>query len=270
MNIDYELLEQQLGIVTQEQTDALLTIPADQLFSHEGMRPFLEEYQKLIKGLDIQVAGTYFAASWRVVCAALQYMLSLECGGGVHFLPRNLTIQIKEVLNYPRTFFVLKDLENLTWSEEGERTALRESVIRTFYQDGLRPIMETIASVTKLPLTQVWGQIPLGLSYYVELISAKLEDDLQRSRMREDYEFLTKELPADCFGLKRSPFDIKEIWVDSPHRPGEKTRMKPTCCLAYRTDTGHGYCYTCPKLSKEEREAKRLEIMEKAAVKHAK
>ncbi|MGG6310569.1 hypothetical protein [Paenibacillus macerans] len=261
MDIDYQLLEQQLGIVTKKRTDALFALPAGSLLDREQLASFLEIYQERIKGLDIQVSATYFATSWRVVCTALQYMLSLT-PGKLRFSLENLMIQIVMVNNYPWVFFVLNDGTEIPWPA-GERSMWRESELGGFYRDVLRPVMENIAAVAGLPVTQLWGQLPLGVQYYVRAIAGRLEDEEQRTRLLEDYEYLAKELPADWFGLKRSPFNIKEVMLDDPYRPGEKTPMKPTCCLAYRTDTGYGYCYGCPKLSKQEREAKRAEIMGK-------
>lgn len=263
MDIDYQLLEQQLGIVTRKRSDALFTMPAALLLDREQLASFLEIYREKIKGLDIQVAATYFTANWRVVCTALQYMLSLT-PGRIHFSLENLTIQIVPVDNYPRIFFVLNDAGEKPWPQ-GDRSLWREAELGGFYRDVLRPVMESTAAVSGLPLTQLWGQLPLGVQFYVRAIAGKLENEDLRSQLLEDYNYLAKELPASWFGLKRSPYNIKEILLDDPYRPGEKTPMKPTCCLAYRTDTGHGYCYSCPKVSKREREAKYVQIMEKMA-----
>ncbi|RRJ62470.1 hypothetical protein EHV15_05505 [Paenibacillus oralis] len=267
MPIDYELLELQLCIVTKERQDALLTVPAAVLTDRERMESFLKFYQEQIKGLDIQVAATYFASAWRVMCTALQYMLSVT-PSRLRFSLENITVQVVVVNQFPWVYFVLNDPEETPWPQ-GERDAWRENELGGFYLEVLRPVMESIAAVSGVPLTQLWGQIPLGVQYYVRAIAGKLEDEAQRSRLMEDYDYLAKELPASWFGLKRNPFNVKQVLLDDPYRPGEKTPMKPTCCLAYRTDTGHGYCYGCPKLTKQEREAKRLEIMEKMAASKA-
>lgn len=37
-------------------------------------------------------------------------------------------------------------------------------------------------------------------------------------------------------------------------------RIKASCCLAYLTDTGHGYCYSCPRMGEEERMEQRMKI----------
>lgn len=259
MSIDYQLLEQQLGIVTHKRTDALFTMPAAKLLDRGQLVAFLELYQEKIKGLDLQVSATYFATSWRVVCAALQYMVSVT-PGRLHFALDNLTIQLVMVNGFPWVYFVLNDTAEQPWSA-GDRSPWRVNELSRFYGEVLRPVMESIAAVSGLTVAQLWGQLPLGVQFYVNAIAGRLDDETSRSRLMEDYE-LVRQMPGEAFGLRRNPYQIKEILLDDPYRPGEKSPMKPTCCLAYRTDSGHGYCYGCPKLSKSEREAKYAEIRE--------
>lgn len=257
MNIDYQLLEQQLGIVTQKRTDALFTMPAVMLLDQAQLISFLEFYQEKIKGLDLQVSASYFATSWRVVCAALQYMVSVT-PGKLHFSLENLTIQLVMVNGFPWVYFVLNDKREQPWPV-GDGSSSRRKELGRFYGEVLRPVMESISAVSGLPVNQLWGQLPLGVQFYVRSIAGHLEDESARSQLLEDCELVNQMAPEE-FGLKRNPYQIKKIWLDDPYRPGEKSQMKPTCCLAYRTETGHGYCYGCPKLSKSEREAKYAEI----------
>ncbi|MUG87932.1 hypothetical protein GNP92_16435 [Paenibacillus timonensis] len=257
MRLDYQLLEQQLGIVTQNRTDALFTMPAAKLLDRGQLVSFLELYQEKIKGLDLQVSATYFATSWRVVCAALQYMVSVTASR-IQISLENLTIQLVMVNGFPWVYFVLNDQAEQPWPA-GDRTFWQRGELCRFYGEVLRPVMERIAAVSGLPVAQLWGQLPLGVQFYVRSLADRLEDDILRSRLLEDYE-LVKQVSAEEFGLKRNPYLVKEVLLDDPYRPGEKSPMKPTCCLAYRTETDHGYCYGCPKLSKSEREAKYAEI----------
>ncbi|WP_334076813.1 (2Fe-2S)-binding protein [Paenibacillus sanfengchensis] len=263
MTINFELLDRALSIVTKEGENALVTVSAERLTEPEQARQLLTLYREQIKGRDIQVASTYYAACWRVIPAALLYMLT-ACDGRVDFSLQNLTIQIDIVNNYPRVFFVLKRTDVLPWPT-GPAESWRERELGGFVQETLRPVLETASSISGLPLGQIWGQIPLGVEFYLNYMADQLGDLPLKERLGEQYVFFSKQLGPEWFGLKRNPFDVKAIWLDDPYRPGERTRMKPTCCLAYRTDTGHGYCYGCPKISKEERERKRREILAAAA-----
>lgn len=258
MDIDYKLLETQLSVMTELNKDAEYTIPAVKLLDCEGAREFLLFYQTQIKGLDIQVAGTYLAASWRVLCTGMQYMIGVT-DRWLSFSAENLIIQVCTINNYPRVYFILKDAQELPWPT-GDRNVWREEWLGRFYQGTIAPVFATISAVTGLPQGQVWGQIPLGIDYYVKHLRDMLVNESDQQSLMEHYHYLVNELAPGWFGLSRSPFNVKPKWIDDPRHPGEQMRMKPTCCLAYRTDTGHGYCYSCPKMGKEERQAKYAQI----------
>lgn len=258
--IDYQFLEQQCHVVRGNREQAIYTIKGETLLDRQWMERLLTMYQAEIKGLDNQVAATYYAASWRVLCTAMQYMVSIT-HSRLNFQLDNLTLQIVPVNQFPTIFFVLHDDTESAWPE-GEASQWREEQLGSFYKETLRPVMEAAADVSKLPVTQLWGQLPLGITYYLKQLANKLESEEQRERLWSDHEAL-KTFSADWFGIKRNPFALKEILVDNPYSPGEKVPLKPTCCLAYRTETGLGYCYSCPKLNKQQREQKRDELLQR-------
>lgn len=272
--IDYQFLEEQCYIVRERREQAIYTIEGEELLDRLRTEQFLVQYQSEIKGLDIQVAATYFAASWRVLCTALHYMASLTLTR-LNFQLDNLTLQIVPVHQFPMVFFVLRDDSESAWpavadkaveagesGEAGEADGWQEQQLGSFYKETLQPVMESVAGVSKLPVTQLWGQLPLGIAYYIKQLANRLDTAEQRERLWADHESV-KEMSAEWFGVKRNPFTIKEILVDNPYSPGEKTPLKPTCCLAYRTKTDIGYCYACPKLTKQQREEKRIELMQR-------
>ncbi|MNJ34944.1 hypothetical protein D3C77_296710 [compost metagenome] len=258
--IDYQFLEQHCHVVRDYREQAIFTMEGKDFLDRQCAERFLTQYQTEIKGLDVQVAATYFAASWRVLCTALHYMVSLT-SSRLDFKLENLTLQIVLVRQFPTIFFVLHDDAEQKWPK-GDASEWREEQLGCFYKETLRPIMEAAADISKLPVTQLWGQLPLGVVYYLQQLANRLESEEQRGLLRADYEYV-KTISADWFGIKRNPFVLKEIMVDNPYVHGEKMPLKPTCCLAYRTDTGHGYCYSCPKLTRTQREKKRAELMQR-------
>lgn len=257
MELDYELFEQYFQIVREQPDDVILGIPAEDFLADATAISFLEAYQKEIKGHDLQVAATYFVSAWRGMCVTLQYMISLG-DVSLDFSLSNLELGMRKTKGYTAIFFKLRESAGIPWPEL-ERETLRADTMGKFYEESLRPVIEILARVSGLPTAQIWGQLPLGVEYYLNLISAKLEQDTDRARLQEDHEYLIRNLQPSVFGLSRNPFDYKKKWVDDPYTPGQQTPMKPTCCLAYRTD--HGYCYSCPKLTRQEREEKAALIM---------
>ncbi|RUT33355.1 (2Fe-2S)-binding protein [Paenibacillus zeisoli] len=265
MKLNYELFEQLFCMVREDPLDAVLSMPASDLLTEEAAAAFLKAYQVEIKGQDLQVAATYFASAWRGLGVTLQYMISLT-ENRLDLSLTNLTLHISRRNGYPSIFFRLLNAAEHPWPEQ-DRNIWRSEAIQSFYRDTLRPVVEVLASVSGLPAAQIWGQLPLGVAYYLRHIGDTLEQEADRIRLQEDYEYLIKDVDSAIFGLARNPFDYKPKWIDDPYNPGQLSQMKPTCCLAYRTDTGHGYCYSCPKLTRQQREEKAASIMAAAQAK---
>lgn len=257
----YDLIKQYFNIVREAPAESKYSLPAADLVQPEVARVFLEAYRVQIQGQDLQVASTYFAAYWRGVCSALQYIVSVA-PKTLDFSLDNFVLHLAEIKGVPQLLFVLKDGEAKAWPFEN-REQRREKVLSSFYGDTLRPFFECVASVSGLKLGQLWYQLPLGIEYYVNLLGSKLELEEDRARLKEDLRYLVEGMSPAVFGLKQNPFAFKRVWIDDPHHPGEKMPQKPTCCLKYRTGTNQSYCYSCPKMSKEQREQKYAAIRER-------
>ncbi|WP_223066045.1 IucA/IucC family C-terminal-domain containing protein [Paenibacillus caui] len=254
MSINFELFDQYLCLVRCDPGGSAYSVNAKELLQPEAMETFLEAFRLQIKGTDVQVAGTYFAAWWRGVCVALQYMISLT-DRMLDLSLDNIKLHLAFRDKYPKIVFRLAGPEELPWPA-GSHEEKRAAVLEHFYAGQLRPLFQTLAASTGLSLGQLWGQLPLGIEYYMKLIEGMLESEGDKLRLREDHRFLAESLDPALFGLKRNPFTYKKVMIDDPREPGKQLVMKPTCCLAYRTDTGYGCCITCPKLTEEQRAQK--------------
>ncbi|AWB46315.1 hypothetical protein DCC85_20530 [Paenibacillus sp. CAA11] len=258
MNIDYDWLRQNYNVMLQAPDRSKYNVKATALIEPETARDFLEAYRQHIQGKDHQVAATYFAAYWRGVCAAMQIMVATT-SEMLDFSLGNFTLHLAEANGYNQLMFVLEDAAGHPWPP-GTHETVRELMFTRFYGETLRPMFEVIAAEAGVTLGQLWYQMPLGIEYYLKHGADMLEDESARSRIEEGYRYTVEGLAPSVFGLKQNPFAFKRVYIDDPYHPGEKTVMKPTCCLAYRTDAGYGYCQSCPKLTKEQRAKMNAEI----------
>ncbi|GIP21846.1 (2Fe-2S)-binding protein [Paenibacillus sp. J22TS3] len=266
MKLDADWLEQYVHIVGGEPGGVITRVSASAFLEDDMAVSFLREFQKEITGHDLQVASTYFISSWRALCALQQYIVTLS-DTWLDFSLSNIELLLCRKNGYPAIMFKLSEPAEQPWPYPLPHERFREDMITRFYSETLRPLAEVLARVSGLPAAQIWGQLPLGVSYYVNLISGRLEREPDRVRLQEEYERLTGELQPSAFGLSLNPYRIKKKMIDDPYHPGGQMTMKPTCCLAYRTDSGNGYCYSCPKLTRQQREEKAAAIMAASASK---
>ncbi|MNN58340.1 hypothetical protein D3C81_1733850 [compost metagenome] len=95
------------------------------------------------------------------------------------------------------------------------------------------------------------------------LAAGSSNSDLMET-VHADYRYLKDEMPAAVFQLPRNPFHVKVRKVEALADPASTVQMRNRCCLYYRTEGGI-YCYTCPRLTEEERAKRRAEYRNRTA-----
>jgi ferric iron reductase protein FhuF len=261
-NINYDFLEKQYFFLREEKPEQLFRIEAADLLDKDNAERFISHYGPELKALKPQVAATYFSGWFGAVCAALQYTISHQHAAFDASL-HNIAGQLYLFNGRPRWGFLLHDRRGRSVPLK-DREAWRDQLLTSFYREQVRPMLETLSAAADIEAGQLWGQIATKLHAAQDLWLRAGLSVWEQQTIVEDFAFLQHELSGDVFGRKRNPFDIEPRRIENPKVPGETCMMKATCCLAYLTDTDHGFCYTCPRMGETERAQRRLKLAETA------
>ncbi|WP_310828817.1 (2Fe-2S)-binding protein [Paenibacillus pedocola] len=242
---------------------ARYSFAARELTREDGMRAFIDCYRPIIKGLDDKVAASYFAGSFGNVALAVQYAISVYSA-----MPKvslsDLSVHLIPAEGYWRVAF---SLDTWTFSpapaDPEQRISWRNGRLTQFYQETAAPLLSVLSNVTGLGISEIWGQLPTKFNYYIEMLAAGSNNGLMQT-IQADYRYLTDEMPAAVFQLARNPFHVKVRKVEALADPASTVQMRNRCCLYYRTEGG-SYCYTCPRLTEEERAKRRAEYRNSTA-----
>ncbi|GLI04122.1 hypothetical protein YDYSG_01520 [Paenibacillus tyrfis] len=252
-------LEAQFFFIRELPDEGELSVKLSQLLERRHADMLLVKYGKHIRALDEQAPATYFSGWLGMLCAAQQYMIS-RYDAAFDFSPGNLTVNLYLKEGRPMFGFRLHDAKTLS-VPAGDRAGWRRQALSALYGETLRPLLASLAQAAGLDAGQLWGQIATRMYYVHDMALAKADSEELRAKLTEDFQALMSDLPLDVFGRPRHPLDVKFRYIDDPRNPGERLRMKVSCCLAYKTDTDHGYCYTCPRMSSAEREERKLKLL---------
>ncbi|GAE26332.1 hypothetical protein JCM9140_2383 [Halalkalibacter wakoensis JCM 9140] len=121
-------------------------------------------------------------------------------------------------------------------------------ILSHFFAD-LKPVFERVAESSGLSIQHIWG---LVANAYYNRLEAWVA--LNERSVLEKHDSL-KHLTPEVFNLKRNPFLLTFRYVESWKDPASQIKIKGTCCLSYLKGEGT-YCYSCPKLTKEQRKNK--------------
>ncbi|MFE5323729.1 hypothetical protein ACFQ88_34130 [Paenibacillus sp. NPDC056579] len=251
---DAAYYDKQFYVTLEDKPDTMYGATLSSLLHQEGAASFIGTYAPLIKALETDVAGTYFASWFGAVCAAFQYSLWHDNAVASLSLDR-VEVQLFKIEHRTGVAFRVN-----SWVAEPLPAENREAAVlaamEAFYGQQVKPLLESVAEAAGINVGQLWGVMGTRMHYAMDRWLQEAQTDEERERVRQDFDTLFYSLEPEVFGRKKNPFDIRFRMMENPRIPGEQMRIKAVCCLAYKTDTGHGYCFTCPRLTESEREEK--------------
>lgn len=256
-----ETLDKEFGIASKERQHVVYSCPATDLLDDGKMKQLLQVYTPMIKGTDSSVGEVYMAGWFRGPMLGLLYMLSAR-NKTLDLSLNNMTLDICEAFYNEKKYYSCgfrvhrSDLtdgptdndQNMTWT----RDALTD-----FFEQTVRPVFETIASVGSLQIGMLWSQLPTSLEYGYDSLMKSSESEEVKHQVARNYK-LMKTISAERFGRSKNPLDVKFRMTESMDHPDRQVRMKFACCLYYLVEDGD-YCFTCPKLKESDREMRRAE-----------
>ncbi|WP_426449876.1 (2Fe-2S)-binding protein [Paenibacillus sp. S-38] len=251
----FEYLEKHYFFRSEPQPGELFRFTWEELTVPAKAAELLAVYGSAIKAQGPEVTAAYFGSWLGGLCAALQYMISYH-GAALRLTPDNLTFQAYPRGHHTAFAFLLADRES-TEVPAACREEWRDALLRDFYGNRLRPLVEAVAAAAGVDPGHVWSAPVTRIHYAYDHLLETAPDEERRRIVEEDFHTLLQGLEGEWFGRKRNPLDVKFRYVENPLDTQEKWRIKASCCLAYRTDSGHGFCYTCPRLTAAQREEKK-------------
>ncbi|WP_438447906.1 (2Fe-2S)-binding protein [Gorillibacterium sp. sgz5001074] len=255
--IDLTFYEQNYYVTTSSAPELLYECGLEDLTRPEGAAGFVRAYAPEIKALSPDVASTYFASWLGRLGAAYLYGLWHD-GVELDLRLERLSLQMCRTPRGAALSFRLNpgELQARPVVDAEWPDAVHEA-LSAYYSTQIRPVVEAVAAAGGVPAGSVWGLMATGLYYILDQWRGMVPDGERRNRLEELADLVVNRLEPQVFGRSRNPFQIKFRLVESLQNPEVQVRLKGSCCLAYKTDTGHGYCYTCPKISEDEREQMR-------------
>ncbi|WP_342553143.1 (2Fe-2S)-binding protein [Paenibacillus sp. FSL R7-0652] len=264
--INYTWLEQYGRISTSPASNPVYDILLASLRDTAQADDMLKVYNEHLRADSLRTAAVYFMHSVRGLLLGIHYMNSM-CDTMLDISLDNIRLQLVVQDGYPAFHFQLLDgTEHVHPAPPGKNEhesaaagLARKAMLTAYYGEQLRPLIEGAAEAGGANTGQMWAQLASILTWFKTMaVQMDITED-ERKAVIQGYEHVIT-MPPEILGLRKNLLHFKPVEIDSPYQPGEKMLMKSTCCLHYKVYGGQDYCYSCPKLSKAERQ-NRYEIL---------
>jgi ferric iron reductase protein FhuF len=256
-SIELPYYEAMFSVTESRVTKPLIDLELACLASTVGAEEFVEVYAPQIKAESPDVCATYFASWIGRLCAAVSYAMWHD-RLDLNLMPEAVFLQMEETPRGAAISFRLACLEPVALPSEPEvENELMLQGLASFINQTIRPVVEAVSGVGGVSPGAVWALMGAGLHYMLDKWRSEETDPELKARLETMADILIHRLPAEVFGRQSNPFNIKFRMTKNLKGDGQ-IRLKASCCLAYKTKTGYGYCFSCPRISEEEREARRV------------
>lgn len=130
-----------------------------------------------------------------------------------------------------------------------ERGIWRERFLTGLFRDHVAIMIDALARETKLSASIMWGHV----AFYVHVMYRKWiqeeKNEAVRERLVADFQYLLA-APPELFGSQiNNPLQMSFCKMKTADK---EILLRRTCCLNYKAGT-KGACYTCPRLTEQER-----------------
>ncbi|MEK4059140.1 MULTISPECIES: (2Fe-2S)-binding protein [Paenibacillus] len=254
--MDFKQLEDKYFLTLHEPCNTILAMSAYDLLQAGHTLLLLDTYGPYIKSGERSTTAVFFCTWLGELCAAMQHMLFCGEETILELSLRNISVQLYDAdTQYPLFSFKINEIRRIEIPTV-DREAWSTKVLHSFYNDLVRPLIEILSAVAQINVMQLWGQITNTLYSRMEEELAGASSMESRLQISNHYNILKQGIDPKAFGLRSNPFDVKLRYIEDPAQSKQRLLLKTACCLAYRLDTGFGYCDTCPRLNAKDRAAR--------------
>ncbi len=248
-------LEEKYGLVEEYDKNAMLSITLSSLADSKKADDFVTEVQAILNTNERMVAGTHLCSWIGALCAGFHAALSLD-DKVLQMNSEHIVFQIMMEQGKRKIKFVL---EELSFTNTSIRSDERNIEINSFYLNSIAPFIHAVSLSTGVKHAVLWTQFVTRLYNEQDLwLDLYFKDTHRCNKIKLDFMHLFHDLPLEQLQLKRNPFDVTFKWISHATNATEMIRQRSTCCFAYKTGMDKGYCYSCPQMTEEERQLRRV------------
>jgi ferric iron reductase protein FhuF len=256
--LDFSLTERFFNTSPNGLPKPIFEMPASQWHNAEMARRALEHGVPVCRAISLELPASYAGLSLLnlmliklLFLAQDERMLDLSLD--------HLVYQIQEEHDYGLVGYRIREMRWTDVPESGREAFLTEAW-RTYVTKEIRPAVERIAEQAGVKPDMIWNQFGSRVAGIREYLGKLVTDPVLLARYDDHMRILTDGLTPEDFGRRRNPFIWKPRYIDDPRQEGARMMLRSSCCM-YDKREGGQKCYNCPKMTPEEREARKTAMV---------
>jgi ferric iron reductase protein FhuF len=265
MLFDWTVVKMYYHISPEGAEHPMYEIPATSFFDpailQEALRLSGETVQANSKALPASFIGTSICK-----VSIVQLLFVSMYNRLLDMYPDNINYQVEMHDDHAHLGYKIKELRSVAVPTElDERKAFLLQHWEEYFTNFVTPAVELIAAAGDLKPDAIWQQFSGHLKMTQDFIADHMNMPQLTEQFLADGKLLAEFLDPVLFNRRRNPYYLQNPrYVENPYKLEEKWLMHSSCCMYDRRENGTK-CYTCPRMTNEEREERKCEILATAA-----
>jgi ferric iron reductase protein FhuF len=242
------MLEKEFRIYIDKQPSSSYRVQVSDLLDAEKVGALIQDIKERFHAPSKQVVASLFAKRFMLFPMGILWSMT-RFRQTFSFSLSSLSLYVNEKNVY--AFYV--EGEPTIETVKGTQEEWRADVVRHLFADVIYPFFQALHVHTGISLDILWGHMSYLLYYYYEQWIKEATSPEEKITFMEDFWFLTEEASPALFGeVTINPLRAEYRMVPHPADATKEIRIRNKCCFNYRLPEGR-CCYTCPRLTEEER-----------------
>lgn len=259
--MDFSLVEMYFHISPEGMEEAVFQLPAAEFRNKEAMQIALAAGGQMVQATGNELAASFIGTSLCNACSVM-LLMAAQYNRLLDLSMNNLTLQVE--LHDDHAHLGYK-IESLRWQdlpqEEPAWSGFLLARMTDYITNEVVPAVEAIAEHAGVKNAMIWSQYAYQLAFVRDFVQENEPRQEVLARFLRGYELVTEGIPAEAFNRKRNPFLMTSPrFVDNPWEPEKPIMLRSSCCM-YNCRVGGEKCYNCPKMTHDEREIRKAQVL---------
>ena len=258
--LDFSIVKRYYHISPEGADHPFYEIPAERLLDPDSLKTTLRTCGEVVQATSDALPASFMGTT---LCklTLIQLLFAAQHDQFIDLSPGSLIFQLEMHDDHPHIGFKINSMHTEEIPRE-ERQAFLAERWTAAYQAFITPAVKAFAAASGLKPEAIWQQFGGQLTYLRDFLAANERREAVIGKFDQGGRWLA-ELDGALFEQRRNPFKHNPRYVENPFKPGEQWLLHSSCCLYDRRENGRK-CYTCPRMTDDEREARKREMLSAA------
>ncbi len=245
----WKMLRDKFLLLSAVERDRHFSAPLTQLLNPEFCNAFLDELAVPLGAPNAKITASLLSKRLAFLFTAGPLVAMTLFNQGLDLSVENVILEFRHDQVWQSRLPLLRlQTEPFNIEQQAEdREAWRERILHRLFAGNLSIVWDALRASSGVSSNVLWENLAVRIfSLYERRMQTLATTDIERARIKDDFDYIIRRAPSEVFGLSRNP--LTRFHLPFVSQAGKRVRFRRTCCFYFRATVPAEYCTVCPLL----------------------